>query len=436
MTDRFFLLGLFPVSLFWVRNAAWFLATFLLIFILLKAGFFLLSGRDNSGWTRRRGLFAGFLIGLSLIPLSRIPGAVFRLLPFYAAYGLGVGWFVFSQLDPLRSARKRGFLERLGIGSVVAVLLLLLGWDLILLRQGIPSQRLPIAVYDPHQILVDEGGFWFSDTVGTTAGLWRYDAQTGKARPFLRAQGVTSFCFYGGFFYLHDAFGSELIKVDAKTGQLLFRHRMPAERGPFSVKEIQGRIFCIGQGGYFALYDTDGLKKVERLFPFEVRYPQPLPDGRLLLVAADHPPHLRIVGADPSQDEEIPLPSASGRSVMAMEVVARTGQLVVACRGGEILRYDLRARRWLSSYKASPGIRAIAADAQNGFLFVYNDIRGTVEVMELASGRRKAMAIASGFGNRLTVIPEVGAAILSTHGPFSLSVPKPGGLYRFDYSSL
>lgn len=470
-----------PISFFWVTNTVRLFIYLIFLFVFLEASGLFLSHQGRPRWSRWT---VGLTFVLAAVPwfvLLRIEGPLVRLLPLFAVYTAMVwlfivvnsGWktvegffarhrwttglmewtFPVSDLFLFKLHRQRmgpgaGWLRRVSVAFVLVILIALLRGEWSLLQGSIRAERLPVEVYDPYAVLVDQEGFWYSDTVATTAGLWRYDEGKGKAMPFLRAQELRSFSLQDGFFYLHDLFMGGLLKVDAKTRQVIWRVPLPAGRGPYELKASQGLIFSIGRGGYLAVVESNGHKRFERTLPFAAWYPQVLGQDRVALVSPNSPV-VRIIRSNPAEDEVIPLP-LSGRIVRpestsaenaiplitGTEYVGESKILYVATLWGEIFRYDLALRQWLTSFHVCPGILLLASDSKRGLLFVHNSVRGTVEAIELESGSNRATVIAHGFGNRLTVVPEIHVAIVSSHGAAATSLPKRGGLYRFDYSNF
>lgn len=317
----------------------------------------------------------------------------------------------------------------------MGILIFLLLNPLSILRSGIRPEKMPVRVYDPGNLWADENGLWYSDTVATTAGLWRYDAKSGKARPYLRSQDLRRFAFQDGFFYFYDSFLRELRRVDSRDRRLVWSIPLPEWTGEVEVWWSRGRIVAVGEKGTLAVVDPFGRIEAERRTPFEIRFPQLLPDGRVAC-APSGGSGLRLLDPAGTGEEVLPLPGIPGRTVITGTAWIEPLQLLCAAtQRGEIFRYDFRGRRWLTSYRAAPGIGWIAADARNGLLFAYNPRRGILEILRLESGERRAVVLAGPFVNTLMLDPEARAGILSVRGPESNPPRKPGGFYRFSYPS-
>lgn len=417
---------------------------------LFGYGFFLwiglglaLATRDRwSRWISNRSVSA-ITLGLALLPwfvFLKIEGLRIRLAPVLLVCA-GLLWFLL--LATLRGQGRFRFVPWV-------LVLALLGLGMVkqegLLRNAQPLERMPVSVLNPQEVLRSKEGWWYADTLATTAGLWRYDPASGRQTPWFRAYPLMSFRQKDGFLFLCDEFEGRLLKVEALTRKKIWAAPIPPGLGPYRLEVTDDSIVALGEAGYAAVFDLEGRKRAERLFGFPLPHPQWLGQGRVASVAKDRL-FLRISRIDPPSDEEIPFPLPPrwislrfrGSDRDRIPLVTDTAYapslrvLVLSALWGEIFRYDSAQGRWLPTFRVGAGVHRVSVDDSHGLLFTYNHARGAIGIYDLNSGKRSGWVIAPVFGERLSLSPSTQEAILSVHGPTSVSVPKPGGLYRFSY---
>ena len=323
--------------------------------------------------------------------------------------------------------------------SVLALLAGLLWAQGRILWDAIPAQRLDIPVRDPYWAEPVAGGFWFSngDWWDPKSGIWYYDEKTGASFPHVRATDVRRFYVEDGSFYLHDRFDNHLLRIDMKTRQPLWR--VPTQpAGTVELVTRNGLLFSVGEGGYIAVVDQEGTLLAERQFA-RAWAPQALRNGSVAFTMGDL--RLFIWNSRLTTGEAIPLPLSPGildlpyrqeeGRIDAITVWTdyddRSDVVYVVALWGEIFRYRVAHRQWLTSFKTAPGLRSIAVDNQNGLLFAWNYLQGYLDVLELESGRLLGRILANPLGRYINLDPQRRRGILNTHGY---------GLYQFDYNRL
>jgi len=443
--DCFFFL---PTSLFSASNLVVLSGYFMVLIAIVEAvNLFVFShrARQGKGW-------ALIALGLAALPwfvLVRLEGPKARLLPVQIALTAILWWFIVWQA---RLVQRRGMGRRASLVRavsallVIGALLFIAAGPLSVLKSPAKLEPLPIRVYDPHQVTCDKGGCWYAETIGDTAGLWRYDGRAKQAASVLRAQGLRSFVLDGSFIYLYDAFEQEVLKFNPTTRQILWRVSFHAG-DTVDVVGGRGTLFAVSDDGQLAIFDANGRLRAKRSLPFHAWYPRALPGTRVALIAPGVL-ELWIVGADPASDIHVPLPQLQLRDRWNAGVDGSVGQipvlvdmayadsihtLYIATLWGEVLRYDLSTQRWASPIRHRPGLRAMAVDDQRGLLWLYSNVGGTLEALALDSGRRLIQVRAPIFGNRLSVAQPARTIMLSARGPGGTSLPELGGVYRLDY---
>lgn len=346
---------------------------------------------------------------------------------------------VFFKFHLKRMGPGSGVLRFVPVLVYVGIIITVLGMEVNVLRDSIKVEKLGIPG-DQQYVLFDPDGFWYSDKAGARSGLWRYNKGTGKERPHIRVQDLGNFYLENGFFYFYDGYEKKLLKVHAETRRTAWSLPVPRRFGPFRLAMKNGLIFVVGKGGYIALIDANGFVMAERLMSIKTWYPEVLPDGRITFVSPGRA-ELRITSSNLLSDEVIPLPldrgifKFNGRPAADYEatIITSTAYLeqprtvYVATVWGEIFRYGLDGRRWLSSHRISPGICSIAVDSLNGLLFAYNCARGYIDVLDLESGKHLKYILVNVFANSLHLNPNRWVGVLTTRGQ---------GMYRFDYRSI
>ena len=472
-----------PTSVLYVPNSVRFLIYLVVLFLLLEVKCVLLPRKRDIQWDGVTALVGFGLAAAPWLVLLNIEGPCVRLFPLLAAYTVVLWLFIVlnvelyvvekyfvsnrwavrlmewtfpvSDLMFFKFHRQRigpggGLLRFVPVLSYVAIIAVVLWMEAGILADSIRADKMPVPVQDPYFVVYDNGGFWYSDTSSGQAGIWRYDARSGVAHPYIRVQDLHKFHLEDKFFYFYDGYENEALKVDAETRRVVWRVPVPHGFGMSELVLRHGLIFVIGKGGYITVIDTEGHVRAERVFPLKTWYPQVLPDGRIAFVSPERPYDVRIISANLADDEIVPLPLANGiikfksADIGDREITVVTGTeyagvlqtLYIATLWGEVFRYDMNVRRWLPSYRTAPGIRSIAVDSRNGLLFVYNHARGYVDVIELESGKHLKYVLANVFGRFINLDPDAMVAILTPRGPGATSVPRPGGLYHFNYRSI
>ena len=466
-----------PATLLTVPNTFRFLGTLLTLLLLLEARPALFSA-----WKRGapgEGFLTGGSLCLAVVPwfLLDIQGPTVRLLPLLALYSLILWLFLLANLE-LPSFRKygrehpwtsrlaewtfpvsdlflykfhqsrlkarAGWLRFVPVLFYAALLGSLLARELTVYQQSPRAVRIPALTYNPQDTEFDGEEIWYSETVGAHAGLWRYDPTTRKAMPWLRAQDSRTFCMGQGFVYLYDGFEGVVQKAGKENRQIQWATPVPREQGPFELVLHDERLFVLGAQGYLVVLGKDGQKSKERFFPVPIRHLTPLGAGQIAFVSKS--PLAVYIANDRLQVQRMCLLPSAGISsfgpapegipfLAGTEYDPRLHTLLIGTLWGEILRYDLEHKQWLPSWRTSPGLGSTAADEANRLLFAYNRARGTVDILDMDSGRRLQRILASVFGNALRAFPAQHSAVLSVRGPDSLSAPRPGGLYRLDYAA-
>lgn len=472
-------LGL-PTSLWSVPSAITLLLYFigLLAFLQLKG---VVAARAQARWDGWIALTALLLAAAPWL-LIRVQGPTVRLLPLLGGLtaalwiyiilnaGLDIverfvsrrAWvdrlmewtFPVSDLVCFRWHQRRlgqhgGLLRFVPIAAYVAMLAALLVSQISLRRGNLHGVKLPLDVHDPRQVVTDEEGFWYSDTVATTAGLWRYEKRPDTSRPYQRALDLHTFAVRDGFLYFHDAFDHELLKVEASNRQVVWRVPMPERIGTVELSLRDGMIVVLGQQGYLAVLDLDGRKRAERTVSARIAHPQVLSEREAAYVSLSEPA-LHIMDASSAEEMTVPLPLPPGmlkvwparQSERAIPLVTATDydeqrqMLYIATLWGDLFRWDAAARRWHSPFRIAPGIRAMTIDSVHHLLFAYNHARGFIDILELGSGTHLTYAMAPVFGNSVNLATDTQSATLSVHGPGAISLPRFGGIYQYRYEPL
>jgi hypothetical protein len=293
--------------------------------------------------------------------------------------------------------------------------------------------KLPVLVYNPGRVVFGNQELWYSETISIYAGLWRYDTETGQAKPYTRAQDLRRFRLQDGALYFYDRFENTLFKMDSKTQRVDWSFPIPHESGEFDVLCRNGLTFAVGTSGRLVVLDPAGRPRAEKILPYKPSCPQMLEGGRIALIAASEM-SVRILGSDLAQEAAFPLPRISAVTATAYDDRLQT--LYVATLRGEVFRRDMKTNRWLPPHRLAPGIQSMAVDSLNGLLFAYHRARGYVDVRDLKSGQHLQCVLVNVFGNSIDIDPKNQVAVVSARGPGSVSAPQPGGLYRFDYRAL
>ncbi len=351
-------------------------------------------------------------------------------------------WFAFK-LHQRRCGASAGWLRYVPVGSCLAALGLAVGLQQAALWKSAPMARLPASPVHPAALVPDGTRIWYADLGRYDAGVWRYDEGAAEAVSSVRAAEAASFALQNGYLYLYDGFHSEVIKAHPDTQEIAWRVPVPRKFGPVEVAASGGRIFAVARGGYVAVLDEEGHRLAERIIADALWNPVPLSDGSIAVVS---PFRATVRLLTPSLEERVlPLPvSPKVRELLEQDGAGKfplvTGPAVtepmktlwIAALWGEIYRYDLQQGSWLPPFPSRPGSRAIAMDSAGNRLFVYSHARGLMDVIDTASGRRLASARGPVFGSRLAFDAGRRAVLLSAYGPGYTSIPKFGGVYRYE----
>jgi len=339
-------------------------------------------------------------------------------------------WFTFHR----QRLAQAGWIRFLPMTVYLLVLFAAIGAQANVLRKSHRMVKSAIQVYDPHGILRDDQGFWYAETVGYDAGVWRYDATTGSARSYLRASDLHSFALEGGAFYLYDAFGSTVAKIDAASRKAIWEVPVPDACGAVELIVRPGLVVAVGQAGCLITLDArNGAKKAEQRMAFILQHPRALPDGRIAVVSPEQSA-LMLTNALLTQEETIPLPISRNTRITDTALDAPRSILYVATAWGGILRFDVRQHQWLAPYRIAPGIQAIAVDSHRGLLFAYNTLRGYVEILDLDFGAHRGLILTPRRGNTFVLDPGAQTVTLSAPGPQFTALPKPGGFHHASYT--
>lgn len=457
-------------SVLYLPNTVKILTYLVMLFALLEAKRMFLGPNRDVRWDCVTAFVAFGLAAAPWFLLFNIWGWCLQLLPLLLAYTVAfwlfivvnadlyvlekyftnsrwashlAGWtFPVSDLVLFRFHWKRmgpgsGFVRLVPVLSYVGIIGIILWWmEVGVLGDSIKVDKIGISG-NPQLVLYDADGLWYSDKDGARSGIWRYDQEPGMQRPYIRSEGVDKFYLESGFFYFNDGYEKEVLKVHAETRRIAWRVPVPDETGPFELALRDGLIFVVGKGGYIAVIDTDGHVKADRVYPNKTWYPQALPAGRIAFVSPNRP-EVRITGPNLVADEIIPLPLAEGilkfdyrnaedpwtAVITSTAYVEHSQTIYVATVWGELFRYELHGRRWLTSLGTAPGVCSIAVDGSNGLLFAYNCARGYIDILDIDSGKHLKYIIVDVFGNTLSLNPNAMTGILTTRGQ---------GMYRFDY---
>jgi hypothetical protein len=361
--------------------------------------------------------------------------------------------FPVSDLLWFSAHRRRIAQASLGLAWIpgtcaLAALAALWASQLPLAMGHLPMERLPIRVYDPHGVAPDGAALWYTDTVGFTAGLWRYEPVAGTARPTVRAEQLRAFAQHDGAVYVYDRFEPAVLKVRPGDRQPEWIAPLAPEAGAVDLVAARGIVAAVDREGYVAVFDDEGRLHAERRLDGGAWWPQLVAGGRLAVVSSDRFA-LRLLNADLTDAAAVPLPIpaairrlAGGAAAGAVPMLTATaydpgrGVLYIATWWGQILRYQLEVGQWLAPWRIGPGGGTLAVDGERGLLLVYNPVRRWIRLLALDSGRAVGAAPAPGFGNALTLDPATHVAYLSARGAANTSIPRLGAVYRFDYGAL
>lgn len=463
-------------SLLYIPNVVIFLACLVGSFALLEAKRVLLPRNKNAGWdlvtvlvslgvalapllllTDARGGQCSLLLarGVQVMPLWLVMVFNANLYVFdkYLAskkwcarlldWTFPVSDIVFYMFHRQRLGAAAGAVRFLPSLSYVAILALALGVEARILFGAIRAERMDVPVDGfTYWVEYSNGGFWFSNMKqeDPRSGIWYYDERARVAYSYIRILDPQRFLLDDGFFYFFDRFYWEVLKVEAKTRQVIWRVPIKRGFGSFELAVRDNLIFAVGEAGLIVAIGKNGKVYAERQFPFRTWSPQALSDGRIAFLSGS--PRVRIWDSRLTAGETIDLPlpdgaikfnAASGRTDDYMIVTTWTAYvdhlntLYVATFWGEIFRYDVNRHRWLPSLKTRPGLRSFAVDSQNGLLFAANYYKGYIDVIDLESGKHVKYIIAGPHGRFINLDADKMRGILNTGG---------WGMYRFDYRDL
>lgn len=312
--------------------------------------------------------------------------------------------------------------------------------ELSILVPGLKAQPVPVGVAGPYAVIYQPNGFWFTNNTATDprSGIWYYEEESGTAKPYIRILDPERFKLVDGAFYFYDKFDSVVQKVDVTTRDAIWQVPV-AESGTYQVVMDGDLIVAAGETGNVAVMTTDGVVRVERRLPFRVEHPQILRDGRLVFLSGD--PSLRIWNQSLTEGERVPLPlpdgvvnlqygGGRGRHMITTVWSAYDEQsnvVYVAATWGDVFRYDVTRRSWLTTIPTSFGLRSIAIDREHGLLFAANYYRGFIEVIDIESRNRLRYIVAKPMARFIDLDPTRTIGTVSTKGY---------GMYRFNYSEI
>ncbi len=355
------------------------------------------------------------------------------------------GTFPFSDLFFFRLLQDRikagRWLRSLPSFSAIFLLALALAFEVRVLWDSIPAQRIPVPVFTASYAQHDEKGFWFSNDNwwDPMSGIWYYDERSQTGFPYIRAGDVRRFHFDGKDFVFYDRADHSMVRMEGSTRRTLWRVPVNNPRGTLEVVPGPGWYLTEGEEGQISLFDDQGRLLAEREFPVRTWEPCVLNDGRIAFVSGDLV--LRIWDADLARGEEIPLPVGEGISgfsyeqghghlravVQWMDYGRLRDVLYVQTLWGEIYRYDVKQRRWLTPLKTHPGLRAVAVDEANGLIFAANYFQGYIDLIDLDSGKHVAYILANSLSRFINLDPTTQRGVMNTHGY---------GVWRFDYGAV
>lgn len=324
-----------------------------------------------------------------------------------------------------------------GLVATVAVV----ASQVALVATAVRAARIPTFFSSTYFARHESDGFSFAvSSMDARGGIWHYDAHARDFRQVVPLIDAHRFHATGDAFFAYDRGRSEVLRVDARTNQVVWRRPFMRGFGTVELVARNGVIAAAAEGGHIELLDEDGRGQASRTFPFRANHPQLLRDGRLAFVAGD--PTLRIVDAGLTQMESIPLPGSEwwtarrvreediGKTMTGLvwsDYDDRSEVLYIASLWGEIFRYDVAAGRWLPSLRARRGLRSIAIDRENRVLFASTYLRGVLDVLDLDSGARVATILTKPLVRFVNPDPERRIGLVNTLGH---------GLQQFDYRAL
>lgn len=350
---------------------------------------------------------------------------------------------VFYMFHRQRLGAAAGAVRFLPSLSYVAILVLALGVEARILSGAIRAEKMEVPADGfTYWVEYSNGGFWFSNTEqgDPKSGIWYYDERSRVAYPYIRILDPQRFLLVDGFFYFFDRFYWEVLKVEARTRQVIWRVPIKVGFGSFELAVRDNLIFAVGEAGLIVVMDKNGKVYAERRFPFRTWSPQVLSDGRIAFLSGSRRVRIWDSRLTAGRNIDLPLPDgsirfnvASGRADDYMIVttwtayVDRLNTLYVATLWGEIFRYDVNHHRWLPSLETRPGLRSFAVDSRNGLLFAANYYQGYIEVIDLVSGKHVQYIIAGPHGRFINLDTDKMRGILNTGG---------WGMYQFDYRKI
>ncbi|PIQ84455.1 MAG: hypothetical protein COV75_02255 [Candidatus Omnitrophica bacterium CG11_big_fil_rev_8_21_14_0_20_63_9] len=334
-----------------------------------------------------------------------------------------------------------GWLGWLPTACVIGAIVAALGVKTRVLASAIRAQRVQVPVHETQWAQWDANGFWFTnwDSWDSRSGIWYYDDRSGTGSPYIRTADCRQAYYDGDHFYYHDRYDHFLRKVNARTRQVVWKVPVKPFVGTTEVVGRNGLVVAAGEAGYIIVVSTDGRVIGEKEFPILTWTPQAVWGDQVAFLTGDQNVHLW--NSTLTKGEIIPLPLPPGvkpfvwgapsdrmRSVTNWtDYVEDTATLYVQTFWGEIYRYNVKERRWLTSLKTDPGLRSIRADSQHQLLFAWNYYQGYISVLDLETGRRVGYILANALGRYINLDPQRMQGVANTRGY---------GIWRFAYEKL